>query len=175
MGAKMWFPVDEATAASTAAVFVEWLRATGRAPDDDAAFADFAGLDAAAGVAANRLRYPGPREALVLRRGELRNAWSRDGLRQDQPPLPDDIATALRSGSWHDLVASVAWHLFDAEIHPDDRLLWAGEPTDPWAFGALACGAAIILTDAPVDALPAIAIEENARTLRPPPSGRDAG
>jgi hypothetical protein len=190
MRAKPWFPPDEPTAAGTLTVFVEWLRATARLPDadpdavrdwmarDDAAFADaiaaFAGLDPAAGNAANRLRYTGPREALVLRRGGLRQSWSRDALWQNLPPLPADLAAALRAGTWQDLIATVAWHLLEAETRPDDRLLWAGDPTDPLAFGALACGAAIILTDAPAGVLPAIATEETARTVRPPPSDPDA-
>jgi hypothetical protein len=187
---KAWHPPDEATAASTLAVFVEWLRATARLPDanpdairqwaarDEAAFAAaiaaFAGLDPAAGNAANRLRYAGPREALVLRRGGVRQSWSRDALRQGAPPLPADLAGALGSGTWHDLLASAAFHLLHANTRPDDRLLWAGDPTDPWPLGALICGAAIILTDAPADTLPAVAAEERATILRPPPSGRDA-
>ena len=190
MGAKSWFPPDEPTTASTLAVFVEWLRATARQRDADpdavrrwmargdaqftAAIAAFAGLDAAAGNAANRLRYAGPRDALVLRRGGTRQSWSRDALRRKPAPLPADLAITLGSGCWKDLVATVAWHLLEAETHPDDRLLWAGDPTDPLPFGALACGATLILTDAPADALPAIATEEKAKILRPPPSGRDA-
>jgi hypothetical protein len=184
---KTWHPHDEATAAGTLTVFVEWLRATARLPGAKpdavrawaardqpafiAAIAEFAGLDAAAGNAANRLRYSGPREALVLRRGGIRLSWSRDALRQNRPPLPADIAAALQSGTWHDLVASTAWHLLDAGTRPDDRLRWAGTIADAWALGALVCGAAIILTDAPADALPAIAAEERGKILRPPPSG----
>jgi hypothetical protein len=190
MSARSWFPPDEPTAASTLTVFVEWLRATARLPDadpdavtrwmalDDALFAEaiaaFAGLDAAAGNAANRLRYAGPREALVLRRGGSRQSWSRDALRQNRPPPPTDLATTLSGGTWKDLVATVAWHLLEAETRPDDRLLWAGDPTDALPFGALACGATLILTDAPADALPAIATGEKAKLLRPPPSDRDA-
>jgi hypothetical protein len=187
---KTWHPPDEAAAASTLAVFVEWLRATARLPgaDPDAvrewagreadafseAIAAFAGLDPAAGNAANRLRYTGPREALVLRRGGVRQSWSRDALRHNQPPLPADIAAAFHAGTWHDLVASVAWHLLDADTRPDDHLLWSGDPTDALPLGALICGATIILTDAPAEAPPFIAAEESATILRPPPSGRDA-
>ena len=44
---KPWHPADEATAASTLAVFVEWLRATGRKADaDPAAVRDWAARDA---------------------------------------------------------------------------------------------------------------------------------
>jgi hypothetical protein len=187
---KAWHPPDEATAASTLAVFVEWLRATARLPEADpaairqwaardetaftAAIAAFAGLDPQAGNAANRLRYAGPQEALVLRRGGVRQSWSRDALRQGTPPLPADLAAALGSGTWHDLLAAAAWHLLRANTRPDDRLLWAGDPADPLPLGTLICGAAIILTDAPADALPAIAAEERAQILRPPPSNPDA-
>ena len=82
--------------------------------------------------------------------------------------------TSPGGGTWPDLLATVVWHLMAAETRPDDRLLWAGDPTDPLPFGALACGATLILTDAPAAALPAIATEETAKLLRPPPSGRDA-
>jgi hypothetical protein len=180
---KAWHPPDEATAASTLAVLVEWLRATARLPDADpdtarawaardaAGFAAFAGLHQAAGNAANRTRHAGPQEALVLRRDGNRQSWSRDALKEKQPPLPPDIAAALHSGTWHHLVASAAWHLLHAETRPDDRLLWDGDPADPWALGALTCGATLILADA----RPTIAREEQAKTFRPPPSGPDAG
>src|SRR5271169_4196246 len=134
MNTNTWFPPDEPTAASTLAVFVEWLRATARLPGvdpdairqwaarDDAAFtaavAAFAGLDPAAGNVANRLRHAGPQEALVLRRGGIRQSWSRDALRQHRPPLPADLAAALGSGTWHDLVASAAWHLLQMNTRP---------------------------------------------------------
>ena len=187
---KAWQPPDEATAASTLAVFVEWLRATARLPDADpatirqwsardaaafaAAIAAFAGLDPRAGNAANRLRHAGPQEALVLRRGGVRQSWSRDALRQNLPPLPADLAAALGSGTWHDLVQTAAWHLLRLNTRPDDRLLWAGDPTDARPLGALICGATIILTDAPADELPAIAAEELGEILRPPPADPDA-
>jgi hypothetical protein len=182
ISAKPWHPPDEATAASTLAVLVEWLRATARLPNADpdtarewaarnaAGFAAFAGLDQAAGNAANRTRHAGPQEALVLRRDGLRRSWSRDALKENKPPFPQHIAAALNSGTWHDLVSSAAWHLLHEKTRPDDRLLWDGDPADPWALGALTCGATLILADA----LPAIAREEQARILRPPPSGPDA-
>jgi hypothetical protein len=159
------------------------LRATARLPEadpvtarkwaarDDAGFAAFAGLDQAAGNAANRLRYAGPQEALVLWRGGVRQSWSRDALRANRPAVPADIAAALHSGTWHELVASAAWHLLQENTRPDVRLLWDGDPADPRALGALTCGAALILADA----LPAIAAEEKAKILRPSPSGPDAG
>jgi hypothetical protein len=144
-----------------------------------AAVAAFAGLDQALGVLGNRLRYAGPREALVLRRRAVRLAWSRDALRllrgvspvagtPTAPPLPTDIAGTLGTGTWEELVAEAAFHLLHTNTRPDDRVLCALATS--CAFGVLTVGATLILTDAAHDELEVIAAQERAKILRPPPS-----
>jgi hypothetical protein len=217
-----WHPLDEATAASAMAVFVEWVRAAARQPqpprwvtagvamtgkiDPEAAFrwqaeepasfaaaiAAFAGLDQSLGVLGNRLRYTGPKEALVLRPGGARLAWSRDELRMlcgfgksgAVPALPADIDTALREGTWEEVIAETAFHLLRNNTRPDDRVLceWRGvsaadkpRPHLPSQggreFGVLTVGATLILADAAANELAAIAAAEQARMLRPLLSG----
>jgi hypothetical protein len=215
-----WCPPDEATAASTMAVFIEWVRAAARQPDPPrwvtaraammgkidpqavfrweaeepasfaAAIAAFAGLDERLGALGNRLRYAGRKEALVLRCGGTRLAWSRDELRaacevgvRNMPALPDRIAAALQAGTWDRLVAEAAFHLLHNNTRPDDRVLcrWdrvdaAGEHKERHClpFGVLTVGATLVLADAPEEELAAIAAAERARMLRPPPSSPGA-
>jgi hypothetical protein len=228
MTARIWYPPDEATAASTMAVFVEWLRAAAAQPDpprwmsvwgeatraidpgavfrweaeEPASFgmalAAFAGLDESAGMAGNRLRYTGPKEALVLWRGSARMAWSRDGLRAvcqagthqvvTRPDsLPAAVDAALREGTWDELIAETAFHLLHNNTRPDDRVLcqWdgVGAADTPGVapclhagkvLGVLTVGATLILADATDDRLAAIAAKEGAKILRPPLSAPGA-
>jgi hypothetical protein len=159
---RMWHPTDEATAAGNLAVFVEWCRATGRQPDasparvrhwalaDPDAFYDavgeMAGLCRERGVARNLLRNAGADEALVLLARSGRLAWSRDQLRAD---LPSGLAATLQSLRWQDFLAVVADHLLAMQTRPSDRLLWTGNPDDPWPLGALLTGATVILCGDP--------------------------
>ncbi|HEY2132143.1 MAG TPA: hypothetical protein VGH36_04085 [Acetobacteraceae bacterium] len=176
-----WHPFDEAEAAGTMAAFAEWLRATGRLKAADpalvagwpardngafsAAIAAFCGLDPTRTPRQNLLQPTGGREALVLHRAG-RHAWSRDQLRCDRPALPADIAATLDALDWQGLVDIVSHHMLVAGTRPDDRLLWAGDPTDPLPYGALLPGATIILAR---DASAELAAAESARLLRPPP------
>lgn len=225
MNARIWYPPDEAAAASAMAVFVEWVRAAAAQPDlprwmsvwggmtgsvdpeavfrweaeEPASFgmalAAFAGLDESAGIAGNRLRYTGSKEALVLWRGGARMAWSRDELRaacqagthqvvRRPDSLPATVDAALREETWDELVAETAFHLLHNNTRPDDRVLcqWGGvgaagapqagaPPQGGREFGVLTLGATLILADAAGDELAAIAALERARILRPPLSG----
>jgi hypothetical protein len=162
-------------------LFLEWLRACRGlhlpdagalaawrrdAPDAFAdVLADFAGLDTAAGWRANLLRWTGPREALVVRHRGACRAWTRDALRAAQD-LPAPVAEILARTDVAGLLALAASHLLDAETRPDDRLLWTGDPADPWPYGAWLVGATVILGsagDAPAEAA--------AEAVGPPSSG----
>ena len=150
-----WRPADEAAATGNRAIFMEWLRATGREPDampghvaiwraDADTMAAFAGLRRASGWAGNLRRFQGTREAVVHLRPEPRRAWSRDAL------AGSDAAWAAAAGAmaeqpWEVLVRVAASHLLDAETRPDDRLMWGGDHHEPWPWGALAVGATLIL------------------------------
>ncbi len=160
MAQKPWRPMDEAEATSNRGVFIEWLRASGRqedaGPDDVAAWrrdldclAQFAGLCPEAGWAGNLRRPRGKCEALV--RLAPRRSWSRDVL-ADSADVWAQAAGAMAQRPWDTLVRVVASHLFDAETRPDDRLLWGGDPGDPWPWGALAIGATLILSGDEADA-----------------------
>jgi len=147
--------VDEAEATGNRGVFLEWLRATGREPDatsqhvstwraDADAMAAFAGLRRADGWAGNLRRWHGAREAVVRLHPAPRRAWSRDALAGSEAAWAA-AAAAMAEQPWEVLVRVVASHLLDAETRPDDRLLWGGDPGEPWPWGALAIGATLIL------------------------------
>jgi hypothetical protein len=157
----LWRPTDEASAGSTLAVLIEWLRATGRrdgaTPEDVrnwrrtegrqflAALADFAGLDAAREVQANLLRFRGNRVALVASLPDgRRHTWTREALRSGQE-LPCRISTFLAHGSRQDLHALAECHLLASDTRPDDRIQWLGDAADPWPLGAWIVGAAVVL------------------------------
>lgn len=157
---RPWRPADEAEATSNRGVFIEWLRATGRQPDagpadvagwrsDLDAMARFSGLRPDAGWAGNLRCNRGGREA-VVHLGP-RRAWSRDALLDDAAWA--EAAGAMADQPWETLVRVVASHLLDAETRPDDRLLWGGDPRDPWPWGALAIGATLILGGGEADAM----------------------
>ncbi len=161
MGKKPWRPADEAEATSNRGVFIEWLHATGREPEagpDDVpawqsdldAMAEFGGLRRNAGWAGNLRRHRGRREA-VVRLAPSRRAWSRDALADSDAAWQQAAGTASEQ-PWENLVRIVASHLLDAETRPDDRLLWGGDPCDPWPWGALAIGATLILDGGEADA-----------------------
>jgi hypothetical protein len=155
----MWHPEDECVAASNRAAFIEWSRATGARPDacpSDitrwkaaepeefyTAVRCFAGLAEAPVARTSLLRWRGHRDALVLD-GSPPRLWSRDRLRADTPPrierLMRDIAPAA-------LARLAADHLFGLEIRPRDRMLWIGDPDDPWPLGVWLVGATLLLTD----------------------------
>jgi hypothetical protein len=164
MTGKPWRPADEAEAVGGMAVFVEWLRATGRMPAASpaavqnlrstdppafrAAVAAFAGLDAAGGVRAALLRHRGPRPALVTEDSAGRTrTWSRDDVQADRA-LPPCVATALAGVTWPELVDLAATHLLDAGTRPGDRVVWTGDPSDPWPYGAWIAGATVVLAGA---------------------------
>jgi hypothetical protein len=127
MPAAPWFPSDEAEAVSARAVFIEWLRATGRRLHADpadiqawrkadptafrAAFATFAGIDP--------------------------TAPPRDALRR---PAPEEYLAFLDTTRIEDFVDAIAAHLLDANTRPDDQLTWTGSPA-LWPLAALAIGA----------------------------------
>ena len=73
----------------------------GLGPDRESVRA-FADLDPASGNAANYLRYAGTREALVLRRGSVRQSWSRGALRNNQPPWRERAAGCGHIHKEHD-------------------------------------------------------------------------
>ena len=161
MAEKPWHPTDEAEAVSNRGVFIEWLRATGRQPDaepcdvpewrsDIDSMVEFIGLNPGAGWAGNLRRSRGGREALV--RLAPRRAWSRDALAGDDAAWAQ-AAGVLAEQPWDTLVRVVASHLLDADTRPDDRLLWGGDPYDPWPWGALAIGATLILGGDEADAM----------------------
>ena len=178
MGQKPWRPADEAEATCNRGGFIEWLRATGRAPDagpDDVAtwqadldaMAAFGGLQRADGWAGNLRRHRGRREA-VVRLTPARRVWTRDAL-ADSDAAWAAAAGAVAEQPWAALVRIVASHLLDAETRPDDRLLWGGDPGDPWPWGALAVGATLILDGDAADALAEAAVF---RRLAPDWGGR---
>jgi hypothetical protein len=156
-----WRPASEAEAVSTPAVFLEWLRAVrGVALDGvaalaawrreapaafDAAMSDFVGLPCDAGVCAALLRGLGPRTALVLFEagGDSQNLTRAELLASDT--LPEPVEKMLAALTPADLPALAASHLLDADTRPDTRLLWAGDPADPWPLGAWLVGAALLL------------------------------
>ncbi len=142
-------------------MFVEWLRATGRlvqaSPErirdreaaDPAAFladvAAFAGLDPARGVRGALLRHAGSREALVVCDSSgMRRAWSRDAVREGRE-LPPFVAAALDGATWPDFLRVAADHLLRAGTRPDDRLVWTGDPSALWPYGAWIVGASVVL------------------------------
>jgi hypothetical protein len=189
MTPSAWHPTDEQEAASTLAVFVEWLRAGGQMPDasparvaawrlaEPAAFrhaiAGFAGMNRAGRPRDNLLLATGPRAALVLHRGGVRRQWSRDEWRQRQPALPADIDAMLENLTWPVLLDVAARHLLDAGTRPDDRLLWTGDAADPLPYGALVAGATLVVAEAQRDGGAALATAEGAVIFRPPLSGPD--
>ena len=138
MSRILWRPRDEAEATSNLAALIEFFRARGGANDvspeiisqlrqeNSGKFAIllavFCDLDPAEPIPPDRfVRVEGP------------NASAR-------------IAAMLKQADWPTLLASVAAHLLDAEIRPDDRVLWTDRSDNPWALGALAVGATLILT-----------------------------
>ena len=160
---NFWRPADEASATATAAMFIEWARATGTAPNGmhdpasiggwwardrggcTAAVAAFAGLTRSHGPRANLLRHRGERIALIAECDSgCRRAWSRDALRRGDA-LPAVVAVALGGMTWDMLAALAASHLLVADIRPDDRVQWLGPPGDPWPLGAWIVGATVIL------------------------------
>jgi hypothetical protein len=163
MTARFWRPADEAAATTTAAMFIEWARATRSAPaeqqDPDsvrswlardpagcaAAAARFAGLHPARGICCNLLRHRGSRVALIANAdsGE-RRAWSRDAVR-DGRTVPAVVSAAIARMSWDDLTWLAASHLLVADTRPDDRLQWNGQAGAIWPFGAWIVGATVIL------------------------------
>jgi len=72
-------------------------------------------------------------------RGHARPARGADGLLalgaacSASPPLPGRTC-------WRWPAAT----LIDADTRPDDRVLWQGEPDDPWSLGGLLAGATLI-------------------------------
>jgi hypothetical protein len=184
MNPPRWFPASEADATSNMACLVEWLRATrgweGASPDlvrswqqtdpngFRAAVGAFAGLARERGWLGNLLA--GHRAAaLVLWRSGQRTAWSCATLRAAPADcLPPALAARLAGATWAELLALAAATLIDDDTRPADRLLWAGDPADPWSLGGLLAGATVILS---LDAAPdhaALAAAERARLVRRP-------
>lgn len=161
-----WRPASEAEAAGAPAVLLEWLRTVhGMALAGPAALAAwrcaepaafaaamsaFACLDATTSVRDALLRGHGDRTALKLvdTAGVCR-VWSRAELLLADP-LPPPITHMLAALTQADLPALVASHLLDAGTAPDDRLVWAGDPAEPWPLGAWLVGATVVLADASV-------------------------
>jgi hypothetical protein len=80
----------------------------------------------------------------------------------------------LAAGRLADVADLAASHLLWADTRPDNRLLWTGDPADPWPYGAWIAGATLVL--AKDGDLAAIAVEEMAKLLtHPPASGPFAG
>jgi hypothetical protein len=184
MNPPRWFPASEADATTNLAYLVEWLRATrgweNASPDlvrtwqqtdpstFRAAVGAFAGLRPELGWQGNLLHGDG-QEALVLWRNGQRTAWSRAALRATSAHcLPPALAARLAAATWPELLALAAATLIDADTRPADRLLWQGDPADPWSLGGLLAGATVIL---PLDAAPdyaGLAIAERAGLVRRP-------
>jgi hypothetical protein len=141
-------------------MFIEWLRACRqlrlagpaalgewRVRDPAAvaeAVAGFLSLDPRQGWRGNLLRGQGHRAALVLAGGDARRVWSRGELLAGGD-LPASLCAVLTCDDWSGLLALAASHLLDADTRPDDRLLWLGDPADPWPYGAWLVGAAVVL------------------------------
>jgi hypothetical protein len=161
MSRTFWRPANEAESVGGMAVFVEWLRATGRMTgatpkavrhwrDADrgamrGAIAAFAGLDEADGVRASLLRHDGRRVALMARdaAGEQRR-WTYADLRS-AGDLPPAVATMLAGLTWPALMDLAADHLLFAGTRPDDTVRWTGDPAAPWPYGAWIVGATVLL------------------------------
>ena len=148
MKSDAWLPTDERMAASGLAVFVEWLRAGGRMPGAEPASvlawarARGAGFDAAmtafmgweeSGPRIAEAR--GGREAVVMYDEGSWRSWSYDAL-------PDWVPALLGAG---DPVGMMVMWLLDANVCPDERILWAGSAEDPHALGGLYLGATVII------------------------------
>jgi hypothetical protein len=119
-------------------------------------------------VTDNLLRGGEGREALVLAGPDAaRRAWSRGVLRAEG--LPSPVAGAIAKLDWLGLLRLAAGHLFGRDTRPDDRLLWPGDPADPWPYGAWLVGAAVILPGGGDPA--AITAQEGATILSPADSG----
>jgi hypothetical protein len=161
MSGILWRPADEAGAVATISVFLEWLRAVRHivlpgpeavpawAAAEPAAFAaalaDFAGLAPARGWRGNLLRHAPKADALVLGAAtDEPRRWTRAALCRGKN-LPPPLAAVLEGGSWSALLRLAASHLLVAETRPDDRLLWLGDPADPWPYGAWLAGARLVL------------------------------
>jgi hypothetical protein len=140
-----WHPADERMAASGLAVFVEWLRASGRrtnaepaqvlawaharGPDFDAAIHAFMGWDTGGPVVC-----PGrDRHDAVIDRDH--RAWTYDAL-------PPTVTAALSAA---DAVGLAAHHLLVRGTRPDDQVPWSGDPSDIMPLGALYVGATVVV------------------------------
>jgi hypothetical protein len=161
MADPAWRPRSEAEAVGAQAVFLEWLAAVhgivlagpaalaGWRRDAPAAFAAaisaFAGLDMQAPVRETLLRGHAGRPALVLIGDDGKpDTWSRAEALGGKA-LPDVVANMLAALAPADLPALAASHLLDAGTAPDDCLVWAGDPAEPWPLGAWLVGASVML------------------------------
>ena len=70
--------------------------------------------------------------------------WSRMELRH-AATLPAPVDVMLAAMTTADLPALAASHLLDVETRPDTRLVWQGDPADPWPLGAWLAGATLVL------------------------------
>jgi hypothetical protein len=182
MNPPRWFPADEAEATSNRTCLVEWLRATRGWQDASpdwvrnwqqtdpqsylAAVGDFAGLRPELGWLGNLLRRQ-HRADLVLLRGERRTVWSGAALRAaPMRCLPAALAARLAAAAWPELLALAAATLIEADLRSADRVLWAGEPADPWSLGGLLAGATVILPLDDAADYAALAAAEGARLTR---------
>jgi hypothetical protein len=172
MSEAPWRPASEAEAASARAAFLEWLQAVyGLALDGPAglaawrherpeafaaAMSAFAGLPEGADVRSALLRGHDEREALVFDGGPAgRRSWSRSDLRR-APALPEALDTMLAALAPADLPALAASHLLDTGTCPDTRLVWRGDPADPWPLGAWLVCATLVLPGPDADAGPGL-------------------
>jgi hypothetical protein len=176
----LYAPSREQVLTSNAWAFLHWLR-TVRGIDlpDWAALQRWSAGDAAAfgeAIAAfarlpdealRLARYPGPAEAIVLRRGAERIALTRDELRGASPRrpcplgrLPAEVAAPLtRFWPPASLIRPLAELLLHADLRPDDRLLVIGSVPWPWLAGLLEGTTIILATAAPATLLATTADE----------------
>jgi hypothetical protein len=166
----MWRPASEAEAAGARAVFIEWMRVVrGVALDGPAGLEEFrraAAVEFAAAITAfvglpasdakcirnTLLRGRNERPALIAPADDgSRRVWSRADLLH-AAVLPEPIPGMLAALTTENLSTLAASHLLDADTAPDDCLVWAGDPAEPWPLGAWLLGASVMLAAAGVGA-----------------------
>ena len=81
-------------------------------------------------------------------RAAMASAEVGDDVFADDPTvnaLQERIAAMLKHADWPMLLASLTAYLIDAEIRPDDQVVWTDPSDNPWPLGALAAGASLLL------------------------------
>ena len=141
MSQVIWRPANEAEATSNLTAVIEFARARG-------------GSETLSPACISRLR--------AENSAEFQNLLAAFCDLHPSRPLPPDrftrvegpgaaarIAAMLKHADWPTLLASLAAYLIDAEIRPDDQVVWTDPSDNPWPLGALAAGARLLLAPRP--------------------------